>query len=229
MESQWAGNWDDTINYFLQAVKLDPNFGRAYAGLAVAYQNLKQREKADENFKRALALLDRMSPREKYRTLGVYYLIFVRNYPLAIETLRQLVEQFPADSSGYNNLSIAYVYTRNIPEALNASRRALENNPENLQHRLNFCQYSMYASEYETSIAECERILKGNPGFEFAYVPVALSKLASGDVAGARDLRSPGEGESFGIFVCKGGRGRSRDVSRALQRCDDPAGRRYCG
>jgi tetratricopeptide (TPR) repeat protein len=149
-----------------------------------------------------------MSPREKYRTLGVYYLIFVRNYPLAIETLRQLVEQFPADSSGYNNLSIAYVYTRNIPEALKASRHALENNPENLQHRLNFCQYSMYASEYETSIAECGRILKSNPGFEFAYVPVALSKLAQGDVAGSRETYARQEKVNpLGYSFAKAGEG----------------------
>ncbi len=181
-----AGNREDAIAKFAQAVQIDPNFGRAYSGLAVTYMNLKKQAEAGENFKKALTLLDRMSEREKYRTLGIYYLSFVRNYAQAIETLRKDVYLFPADESAYNNLSLAYAFTGNIPEALAASKHTVEIAPNDLQDRANYAGFSMLAGNFDTAISEVERVLKGNPSFEEAYLPLALSTLARGDVKGAR-------------------------------------------
>lgn len=186
-EAQWAGKAEQQIRDLKKALELDPNLGRAYANLAVAYVNLKRQPEAGENYKKALALLDRMSARERYRTLGGYYLGFVRNYGQAIETYRKLIELFPSDNVGYNNLSIAYVFTRNIPEALASIRKALEIHPENLQNRLNYALYSMYAGEFGTAIAEAERVLKQNASYEFPYLPLALSNLAKGETAVARE------------------------------------------
>jgi eukaryotic-like serine/threonine-protein kinase len=181
-----VGNREDAIAKFAQAVQLDPNFGRAYSGLAVTYMNLKKQAEAGENFKKALALLDRMSEREKYRTLGIYYLSFVRNYSQAIETLRKDVYLFPADESAYNNLSLAYAFTGNIPEALAASKHTVEIAPNDLQDRANYAGFSMLAGNFDTAISDVERVLKTNPSFEEAYLPLALSTLARGDVKGAR-------------------------------------------
>jgi tetratricopeptide (TPR) repeat protein len=183
-----VGNREDAIAKFAQAVQLDPNFGRAYSGLAVTYMNLKKQTEAGENFKKALALLDRMSEREKYRTLGIYYLSFVRNYGQAIETLRKDVYLFPADESAYNNLSLAYAFTGNIPEALAASKHTVEIAPNDLQDRANYAGFSMLAGNFDTAISEVERVLKTNPSFEEAYLPLALSTLARGDVKGARTV-----------------------------------------
>lgn len=182
------GKRDDAIRGYSQAVELDPNFARAYSGLAVAYMNLKKQQEAGENFKKALALLDRVSEREKYRTLGIYYLSFARNYQQAIETLRKLVYLYPADGVGYNNLSLAYAFTCNIPEALNASRKALEISPRNLQRRANYAGLSMLAGDFGTAVSEADRAVKENPSFAVGYLPLALSMLAQGDVKGARDV-----------------------------------------
>jgi tetratricopeptide (TPR) repeat protein len=187
-EALAIGNRDDATAKFAQAVQLDANFGRAYSGLAVTYMNLKKQKEAGENFKRALALLDRMSEREKYRTLGIYYLSFVRNYGQAIETLRKDVYLYPADESAYNNLSLAYAFTGNIPEALAASKHTVEIAPNDLQDRVNYAGFSMLAGNFDTAISEGERVLKQNSSFEDAYLPLALSTLARGDVKGARGL-----------------------------------------
>ncbi len=61
-------------------MKLNPNFGRAYAGMGVIYTVFKDEAKAKEAYDRALKLVDRMSEREKYRTLGTYYMSVARNY-----------------------------------------------------------------------------------------------------------------------------------------------------
>jgi tetratricopeptide (TPR) repeat protein len=183
-----AGKHEASIGKFAQAAQLDPNFGRAFIGLAVGYMNLKKQSEAGENFKKALSLLDHMSEREKYRTLGIYYLSFVRNYGQAIETLRKDVYLFPADESAYNNLSLAYAFTGNIPEALAASKRTVEIAPTDLTDRFNYAGFSMLAGDFDTAVAESEHVLKSNPSFEDAYLPLALSTLARGDVKGARAI-----------------------------------------
>ncbi len=220
-----VGKRDEAIAKFEQAVGMDPKFGRAFSGLAVAYMNSKKQTEAGENYKKALALLDRMSEREKYRTLGIYYLSFVRNYQQAIETFRKLVDLFPADEAAHSNLSLAYAFTGKIPEALAASKRALEISPNVLQDRANYAGYSMLAGDFDTAITEVERILKSNPSFEFAYLPLALSTLARGDVKGAREIYARLEKlSSTGYSLAKMGQadlemylGRNREALEALQ------------
>ena len=189
-EAMWAGKRADAIRDYSRVVEIDPKFGRAFAGLAVIYGNQKKYAEAAEYYKKALALVDRMSERERYRTLATYYLSSVRNYSQAIETLRKLVSLYPADSAAYNNLSIAYAYVRNLPEAVAASHRALEVNPTNVQARLNYAVYSMLAGNFDAAITEANEILKRNPGYEFAFLPLALSTLAKGNVQGAREIYS---------------------------------------
>ena len=44
----------------------------------------------------------------------------------------------------------------------------------------------MYVSEFPTAVSEAQRVLKENPGYEWANLTLALSTLAQGDEAGAR-------------------------------------------
>src|SRR5262249_102521 len=69
-----AGKWEEAIRAFSYALKLDPNLGRAYAGIAAADANLGKREEAKQNYELALQHIDRMTEREKYRTRGGYFL-----------------------------------------------------------------------------------------------------------------------------------------------------------
>ena len=63
----------EAIPFFRRALELDPNFPVAYAGLGVVYGNLNQASLAAENLKKAYALRDRVSEREKYRIASMYY------------------------------------------------------------------------------------------------------------------------------------------------------------
>ncbi|MBI4481001.1 MAG: protein kinase [Acidobacteria bacterium] len=224
-EEMWAGKRSEAIRDYSEAVRLDPNFGRAYAGLAVAHVNLKKYAEAGEYYKKVLALLDRMTEREQLRTMGTYYLAYVNNNEQAIETLRKLVSRYPADTAGYNNLGIAYAWVRNLPAAMSASQRALEISPTNVQNRYNFAQYSMLAGNFDTAISESERILKQNPNYEYAYLSLALSTLAKGDVKGAREIYSRlAQVSPQGVALGKSGEadlemylGRYKEALEALQ------------
>src|SRR5438876_909579 len=63
----------EAIPFFKRALELDPNFAVAYGALGVVYVNLGQPSLSAENIKKAYALRDRVSEREKYRVASLYY------------------------------------------------------------------------------------------------------------------------------------------------------------
>src|SRR5438270_327708 len=91
-ELQFSGKGADALPHYSKAIELDPNMGRAYAGLAVTNANTGHRAEAEKYYQAAMAHIDRMSDREKYRTRGGYYLM-TRQPEKAIQEFSALVEQ----------------------------------------------------------------------------------------------------------------------------------------
>jgi serine/threonine protein kinase/tetratricopeptide (TPR) repeat protein len=183
-----TNQFKDALQEYQRAVDLDPQFGRAYAGMAVVYVTyLKQPAKAEEYYKLALNHLDRMTARERYRTLGTYYLNVARNYEKAVENYQQLLESFPADDVAHANLALAHLYLADVPQAVLEGRKSLEIYPRNSILRYNYAMYAMYAGDFSAALSDAARLLKENPTFEYAWLPLALSALAQGDRAGAEE------------------------------------------
>src|SRR5947208_3570612 len=63
----------EAIPFYKRALELDPNFAAAYASIGVAYANLGQASLAAENIKKAYALREQVSEREKYRISSTYH------------------------------------------------------------------------------------------------------------------------------------------------------------
>ncbi|MEO8432973.1 MAG: protein kinase, partial [Acidobacteriota bacterium] len=186
-DEQYAGKYDDAVQHYQKALDLDPELGRAAAGIAVVYSNQGQREMADKFYKQALARIDRMSDREKYRTRGGYYLIVNRDPDKAIEEYAELVKRYPADTAGISNLALAYFYKRDMTRALAEGRRAIAIYPKNVPQRNNVGLYAMYAGDFESAIRAQRAVLEMNPKFVLAYVGLALSQLGQGQVAQASE------------------------------------------
>ncbi len=178
---------EEALQHYKRAVDLDPNFGRAYSGSAYSASRLGRKEEADELWKKALSVVDRMTEREKYRTLGLYYGTVSRNYDKAIENYSTLVKLYPADGAGHNNLALAYFSTRNFAQALEEGRRALEIYPRKLLYRGNYALYAMYASDFKSALDGATQLLNDEPTYYPAYLPVAVAALTQRDFADARD------------------------------------------
>ncbi len=73
-ELVWAGKQDEAVTKYQEAIRLDPEMGRAYSGLAAVYSGTGRMAEAQQNLEEALKRIDRMTDREKYRTRGSYYL-----------------------------------------------------------------------------------------------------------------------------------------------------------
>ncbi len=179
-----ANKNEEALAAYQETVELDPNFGRAYAGMGVIYTIFKNEEKTKAAYDEALKLVDRMSEREKYRTLGTYYMSVARNYEKAIENYETLIELYPADNVGHSNLALAYLNTGNVQRALEEGRLALELYPGQWADRYNYAMYSMYAGDFDTAEAEGSKVVEQVPTFELAFLPVALSRAARDDYDG---------------------------------------------
>jgi len=176
-----AGRWDEARAHYLRAIELDPDLGRAYAGLATVAANQGQRPEAERWFAEAMARISRMTDREKHRTRGAYFLL-VREPSKAIEQFQQLVEAYPADGAGTANLALAHFYRRDMGRALEVGRRAVELSPTNVPQRNNLALYAMYAGDFDRAVPEFQKVLELNPRFEVALVGLALTRLAQGQV-----------------------------------------------
>ncbi len=173
------GKTEEAIRNFLEAVRLDPQMGRAWSGLAVVEQNRGRNAEADRYFDKALAHVDRMSEREKYRSRSVYYL-HKDDVDKAIEDLVPLLQKYPGDNAGHANLAVAWQLKRDFKKALESGRRAVEISPKKVAQRNNLGLFAMYAGDYETAIREQQKVLELRPEFPGGYVGLALAQYASG-------------------------------------------------
>ena len=119
--------------------------------------------------------------------LGGYYLM-IRDYRGAGEQYEALLNRYPDDTSGHNNLAVVYFSQRDLPRALQAVRRAVEIFPRDTRFRGNYALYAMYASDFDTAAAEATLSLSRGAALQSeAYVPLASAMLDKSNVAEARE------------------------------------------
>jgi tetratricopeptide (TPR) repeat protein len=182
-----AARDNEAIEAYKNAVALDPNFGRAYSGLGISYMRLGRIEEARAAWNKALSLVDRMTERERYRTLGVYAQQIANNHQQAIEHNLALVTRYPGDAVGFNNLGVAYFNTLDFPRALAAGRQALALNPRRVRYRANEALYAMYAGDFDGARKAATQAFTEDGTYFKAYLPIAMAALDAGDDAGVVD------------------------------------------
>jgi len=182
-----SGKYREALGPYLRAIQLDPEFGRAYAGLAVCYRNLQQSQESEKYYQEAMKHIDRMTDREKYRTRGGYY-IWKKNYTQAIAQFEALIKQYPADGVGLSNLALAYFYGRDVASALKQQQKALEMWPSSVPVRSNLALYAMYAGDFDTAGPEAAKVMETSPGYWPLYVCQAVSETVKGRLPQAREI-----------------------------------------
>jgi tetratricopeptide (TPR) repeat protein len=90
------------------------------------------------------------------------------------------VKEFPADSSGLANLALAHFYLRDMKSARDFGQQASKLSPRNVIQRNNVALFAMYSGDFETAERIANEALALNPGYEKAFVAMALSQLAVG-------------------------------------------------
>ena len=180
------GNQEEALKLYQSAVDKDSTFGRAWSGLAVCAHKLGKTDVAEAAWPKALELLDGMTERERYRTAGVYYALVAKNNQKAIENFTTLVEKFPADDAGHNNLAVAHFLNLEFEKALEVGKKIVDIYPTRPAYHANYSLYAMYASDFETALVEADKTLELKPDYYTAYLPHAADALVKNNPDAAR-------------------------------------------
>ncbi|MDH3490871.1 MAG: tetratricopeptide repeat protein [Gammaproteobacteria bacterium] len=183
---QYDGNYEKAIEHYRAAVEHDPKFGRAYSGWAVAARALGRLDEANAAWEQTMANLGSMTERERLRTQGMYYWGVTRNFQKAIETFEKLVEKYPADHVGHNNLAVQYLLALDFENARREGRLTVEIYPKNVVARSNFALYAMYSGDFELAATEAKQVRELDATWFKAWLPIAMQALSVGDFDTAR-------------------------------------------
>ncbi len=172
---------EKSIDYFQQAVALDPDYALAHAGLADSYINL-----ADNNFVpprqvfplgRAAALRAiELNPSlgEPHVSLGQLN-AFARDYPAAEREFRKGINLSPAYPTGHQWYSGFLVGIGRIDEGISYARKAVELDP--LSPRINYSlgDALQHARRFDEALAAYQKSRElGDPSSEGAIITTLL-------------------------------------------------------
>ena len=183
-ELQAAGRYADALEGYNKALKLDPQLGRAYAGLGAVSNSMLHRDEAIGYYKQALGLIDRMTDREKFRTRGGYYAVIGDNEK-AREQYEALFKQYPADSNALSNLAVVVANQRDMTRALDLGRKASAFYPNNVLRRNNVALFAMYGGNFQVAEKQATDVLGLNKDYVKAYLVIAMAQLGTGRSAEA--------------------------------------------
>ena len=103
-----AGKTLEAIPQYQRAIELDPNFARAYSGLAAQYGNLGESDLAMENQRKAYDLRNRVSERERFGITATYYWLVTGDLDKETETEEAWARAYIRDAEPLNNLTVTY-------------------------------------------------------------------------------------------------------------------------
>ncbi|MFX0145579.1 MAG: tetratricopeptide repeat protein, partial [Candidatus Hodarchaeota archaeon] len=217
------GKFEDALQSLSAAVELDPKFGLAYAVMASASRNLGRSQDAEKYIKLAIAHIDRMTERERYRTRGFYYLL-KSDLPKCVEEYGALIARYSSDVAAHNNLAFCAADLRNIPKAIQETRQAAEILPKRSLYRGNLAIYLAFAGDFQAAEKEARAALQLDPSSAPGFIGLAYAQVGQGQLLQAADTYKKLEKVgAFGSIAASGladlalYEGRFADAARILE------------
>jgi tetratricopeptide (TPR) repeat protein len=175
--------FDEALRRFSSAVELDPDFGLAYAGMAIASRNLDRQQDAEKYVTEAVRHLDGMTERERYRTRGLFYMV-TGDHQACVKEYDALIARYAADAAARNNLALCSTYLRDMGRALSEMRQVVEILPNRALYRENLALYASYAGDFHTAEEEVQAMQE--PGL-FGLLARAFAQLGQGELSRATE------------------------------------------
>ncbi len=182
------------LQYFLQAVELDPKLARAYVGIARCYNFLGQgqvpaaeaRAASDSAVAKALQLQPDLS--EAYAERGWTLLFYHWDFPGTERDFRHAMELNPGSADAHEGYGTYLVATGQFDEGLEQMKKARDLDPLSPFTLTDYCVLLTYARRYDDAVAQCLAALELHPNFEWGLGNLANAYLLKGDYAKARPV-----------------------------------------
>jgi eukaryotic-like serine/threonine-protein kinase len=123
------GDPSAAIPLFQQAIELDPEFAMAYLQLGESYQVLGQFAYSREQTRKAFALRDRASERERFNLVAVYHQFVSFDLDRTIENCELWAQSYPRDFTPHRILGFEYAVLGKHERSAEEFRKAQELDP----------------------------------------------------------------------------------------------------
>jgi serine/threonine-protein kinase len=240
-----VGKWskeglDKGMEYFRQAIALDPTYAQAYAGLGYYYVTAADwfmapkdaYPKARAAAKKALEL-DETLP-EAHALLGMIYFMDDWDWFAAAEEHKRAIELQPSYAFAHAQYSGCFAAMGRLAEAIAESKRAQELDPLSTEMNIYFCSDLYYARRYDEAIAQLRATLEMDPSSSFARMVLGRAYQQQGrfpeaiaELRKAREIEGASP-EPVGMLArAYAASGRKEDANKLLGQLRDMSKRQY--
>lgn len=162
-----AGQYQEAVDHYQEALKIDPDFAMVYAALGNAYASyiFRNLEKAEANFQEALKRIERVGPREEYLIQALYHGGMSRPEE-AIRFYKLHLERYPDDIDVQYNLGNMYRNIRDMDQAIKTYQDVLRLNPQHASALINTAGSLGGEGRVEEAIQFYQRAFEVNPNWE---------------------------------------------------------------
>ena len=179
---------DRSIEFFNQAIALDPKFALAYSGLADAYQVLPNYQdvfKPDETYPKARAMAEKaleIDPTlaEPHAAIGVVCHEYEWNFPEAEKEFKRSIDLNPNYASAHQWYGEYLANMGRHDESISEMKRALELDPMSLIINTTLAGMYYVARRYDESLAQFQKVFEMDPNFVKAHSQLVFVYRAKG-------------------------------------------------
>ena len=163
------------IDFFEQAIQLEPNYAQAYAMIAGSYALLGVTgqaipEKAFDIVKRysekALELDDSIA--ESHVAKATMHLMYDSKWQEGYDALQTAIRLNPTATGAYQMLAMYHIFTGNIPEAVKVMEQASQLDPLSPQVNHFLSEMYLFADRYDDAVHVADKLLEINPQMRIA-------------------------------------------------------------
>ncbi len=176
------------IEYFNQAIELDPSDPLAYAGLADSYNQLAYRGHLSPNeaYARARAAVTKALElnsglAEAHASLGFIRLNYEWDWAVAERELRRAIELNPSYAEAHHWYSHYLLDLGRVEESLVESKRALELDPLSLIVNTHLGSHFVFARQYDSAIVQLKKTLEMEPNYYPAHLHLGRAYQLKGN------------------------------------------------
>jgi len=169
-----------SIGFFEEAIRKDPNYALAYAGLAdsyvVQFTFLPPKEvypKAKQAALKALQIDEALA--EPHAALAFSTMLFDWDWKQSEREFQRAFDLNPNDGLARQRYSVVLAAVGRMKEAISEAKSAQEAEPLSLSTIANTGWVSFLARDYEQSIEQCTKSIEMDPSFAPAYVYRAMA------------------------------------------------------
>ena len=163
-------NYEEAIKCYTKIIEIDPNFKEAYNNRGLAYYNLKDYDKAIDDYAKAIEIDVDNNFKEVYKNRGLLYNL-LGEYKKAINDYNKAIK-LDVDNNfkeAYNNRGLAYYNLKDYDKAIDDYTKAIEIDDKYKIAYLNRGATYDNLGKCEEAIIDFTKAIEIDPSFKNAY------------------------------------------------------------